>query len=834
MKRTNLRVLRQQFWGVMAVMAMLGGNVQADVATLKNGMTLDGSWSTISSVGSDPLKPVGETGLKQIVVIDNQLTRTFFPTKQIAKEFTQPPAVAMERIRLPQRIPSSGQSVSVVGLPLRIDPFDQFGHRTFSMLGPKGKPIDIVQGITEITPKWTKVEAIEGINHYIWTMKVATSSIPREQLSQILKHALDPKDPTQRLRIVRLYLQSERFRDARIELEQLIAEFPDLAHLKDQVKDLERLSAERLLKEIELRREAGQFRLVTTMLEQFPTANVPGEVLLKVRETLDRIHGQQQQASKLLKLLDDHVAALKSETNRAAVQTILAEIKSELNINNLDRLADYLRLADDPKMPIEQKLSLAISGWLLGSGAAIDNLAVSLSLVEVRKLVQEYLLTTREPERSNILSLLSSQEAATHPLITALLRHMKPAVPTELPDLPPPDVGKVADVLALPSPPAGKPGGDESVPPMTVAQPGNATGLFELSVASGLSEDPQLKYWVQLPPEYDPYRRYPCIVTLNGGTTPLQQIDWWAGTYNADAQTRYGQATRHGYIVIAPQWQRPHQRQYEYSAREHAAVLLPLRDACKRFAIDVDRVFLTGHSRGGTAAWDIGLAHPDLWAGIMPLVATPGKYITASKYWENGKYVPMYFVCGEKDASKWASAGDFDTYLTRIGFDVMVVEYLGRGHEAFFDEIQNLFAWMDTHSRDFFPKEFKVNSLRPWDNFFWWVETGDPKPISVILPAEWGDTNVAAKTPRPARTETSLLAPNGVSVNSGSCGKVRVWLSPEIVKFDDSLKVVINGKTQKKVQPSLQVLLDDVRTRGDRQHPFWAKVELNSTRPADN
>ena len=47
----------------------------------------------------------------------------------------------------------------------------------------------------------------------------AVEKIPREQLTQILKHALDPKDPTQRLRIVRLYLQSERFRDARIELE---------------------------------------------------------------------------------------------------------------------------------------------------------------------------------------------------------------------------------------------------------------------------------------------------------------------------------------------------------------------------------------------------------------------------------------------------------------------------------------------------------------------------------------------------------------------------------------------------------------------------------------
>jgi hypothetical protein len=210
---------------------------------------------------------------------------------------------------------------------------------------------------------------------------------------------------------------------------------------------------------------------------------------------------------------------------------------------------------------------------------------------------------------------------------------------------------------------------------------------------------------------------------------------------------------------------------------------------------------------------------------MLPIVATPGKYISSGKYAENGKYVPMYFVCGEKDSARYACGTDWDDYLKKIGYDVMVVEYVGRGHEHFHDEIQNLFTWMNLHRRDFFPKEFKVQSLRPWDNFFWWVETGDPKPISVILPAEWGEGNVPSKTPRPAETKTSPLAPNGLSVSSGSCGKLRVWLSPELVTFNDSLKIVLNGKPQRKIQPTPEVMLEDVRTRGDRQHPFWAKIE---------
>jgi hypothetical protein len=179
----------------------------------------------------------------------------------------------------------------------------------------------------------------------------------------------------------------------------------------------------------------------------------------------------------------------------------------------------------------------------------------------------------------------------------------------------------------------------------------------------------------------------------------------------------------------------------------------------------------------------------------------------------------MYFVCGEKDSNKRAlNATSWDRYLTSIGYDAMVVEFLGRGHEHFHDEIQNLFTWMSLHKRDFFPREFNVESLRPWDNFFWWVETDKHKETTIVLPAEWG------KTPRPAITEAKLNAANGILVTS-ACDKVTVWLSPEIITFDTALRVSINGKAQRNIQPSPSVLLEDVRTRGDRQHPFWAKVE---------
>jgi predicted esterase len=870
---------------IFLAVAALVPAARAETVTLKNGLRLEGSPGNISTIGGDPLAAAGAGGVKvkQIVILDDQLRRMFVGTNQVVA-MTPTTGSTTERILIPQRVSFSGRAIGGVGPIVRVTPFDEFGRRIFTMVGHDGH-LDIVQGITEITPKHCKVEAIQGAESYVWTLRIATSSIPREQLSKIIYHVIDTSNSDQRLRVVRLYLQAERYQDARAELEQLIKEFPDLAHLQDQVKTLRQLSAQRLLKEIELRQAAGQYRRSIVLLENFPGEGVAGETLLKVRDMLGELGELKAQGDKVKALLAEHQAAMKDDKVREAIKPIVDEILRDLNVNTLDRMADYLRLSDDASLSVDQKLSLAISGWLLGSGSGVDNLAVSQSLVQVRNLVRKYLVTTRKPDRDLILAELESLEGATPTYIARLVAHMKPPLETEVVG-PAVDPGDPAAILALPpeessapekaaAKPAAKPAeppppaeptpaacdddggasildGGPMLPPVpptvrrrttpvaaaselsdadapappVAEEPKNAVagatgipGLFELKVA-GLPEDPEITYYVQLPPEYDPYRRYPCIVTLHGaGTTAQQQIDWWAGGYNSESQTRFGQASRHGYIVLAPAWTREHQHDYEYSAREHAAVLLTLRDATKRLSIDTDRVFLSGHSMGGDAAWDIGLAHPDLWAGVIPIVATADKYVT--RYWRNAKYVPLYFVGGEKDGNKLTlNATDWDRYLKHLNFDTLIVLYQGRGHEHFHDEIQNLFDWMNLHKRDFFPREFEVDSLRPWDNFFWWVETRKPNAANIILPAEWG------KRGTPASTEGKVLATNGVTVKA-SCDEVTIWLSPEIVDFANRMTITVNGRRQPNnlIQPSASTLLEDVRTRGDRQHPFWAKVQ---------
>jgi hypothetical protein len=127
---------------------------------------------------------------------------------------------------------------------------------------------------------------------------------------------------------------------------------------------------------------------------------------------------------------------------------------------------------------------------------------------------------------------------------------------------------------------------------------------------------------------------------------------------------------------------------------------------------------------------------------------------------------------------------------------------------------------MNLHKRNFFPKKFEANVLRSWDRYFWFVEVDQMSEKSTVDPLQWppGRGTLATKI------EGAILPNNGVSADT-SAGKITVWLSPDMINFAAKPFVILKkGNRKMNVVPDLSVLLDDVRTRSDRQHPFWAKV----------
>ena len=793
MNRSHQQISRPSVCCVVAILAAIclaRNDAAAARIHLKNGVTLDGEVARIGTMVNDPTAS-GSEGGESIVLVDDDLRRTYVSFHQI-REVT--PNLGQENIRFEiphQPVAQNGKQLLALGPILnrgdKSARWDKFGRRTIEIRTEKGVA-GIIQGITLITPKFYRVETLRNGRRILIDQRYATSTLSAEYLSSLLNNSIDSTDLDRRLDVYQFFLEGERYAAAEKELEKIAADFPD-RDWQRQIVGIRNLKATRGLREITQRYDAGQHKLAQRILEQFPDEDVAGVTLIEVREILQKYDKVADRIAVVKTGLQRELGRIKNKELSADLKPLVTEIDSQINAYTLERLVSFIQLEKDPALAPEKKIALALSGWIVGSAEAIDNLSVARSLYRVRNLVRAFLRSSGLSDRRSIVTQIRSQEAGQPKWVAAILYHMQP--PLELP--------KALD---------------------------NTPGFYQLEARIGSGQQ-NVPYLIQLPPEYNPYRRYPVIVSLHGrDTSPGHQIDWWAGGVD-DSQRRTGQAARHGYIVIAPAWAQPRQSKYQFTAREHLAVLNSLRDASRRVSIDTDRVFLSGHGSGGDAAWDMGLAHPDLWAGVIPIVATAdhAQYSYNALYWKNAKYVPFYFVGGELDGNKMAkNAYQFNRYLRHTGYDATIVNYQGRGHEHFLDEILKLFTWMKYHTRNFFRKEFTCHTIRSFDNYFWWVEINKMPSHIVADPNQWPPKRV--KTMKVSGTIRNSNNGTTVRVSSGRA-PTTVWLTPELVDFDKRLRISVNGFPDVRgAKPSIEAMLEDVRTRGDRMHPFWAKIDV--------
>ena len=159
---------------------------------LKDGRVIEGDHVQVAGVAENPLDikiTAGEVAVLPLLMFDDGLRRTFIHSGQVARVLEDAPQREV-RIHVWQDVAEAGPGIGRVGRGRPLEPFDEFGRRIYEMQSRDG-PLAIVQGITEITPIYTKVEGLMGAPRpIVWDMRMATSSIPREMLKPILKTAV--------------------------------------------------------------------------------------------------------------------------------------------------------------------------------------------------------------------------------------------------------------------------------------------------------------------------------------------------------------------------------------------------------------------------------------------------------------------------------------------------------------------------------------------------------------------------------------------------------------------------------------------------------------------
>lgn len=781
----------------LAVLATVGSvAAQQQILTLKNGLELEGLFVTIPEYSETLGKSVPiEPGLNAIALVDDGLRRVFFNYRHIAGK----PVAAerpFQRISVWQELTVGQPKTWRFGNLLRADPFDELGHRLISSSGNSGGGT-FAQGITEITPGYCRVTALRDLD---WEMRVATSTLPSDVLIKLMRRQIaDSNSISKRLEIVDLLIQAKRYQDANAELKSVQQDFPDLtAEINDKRQILSQQFARQVLTEIRTRFDNGQVKLGMAMTDRIKGPDVSAEILAEILSLVQGVKQAETDVEAAKKLVRNQLDLLIQEGKLSAeatatVNVTVDEICNELRPSNLDRLATFVRLSSDPESTPSRKIAYALSGWLIGSGAAIDNMAVALALVDARRLAVEYLSSDDPARRQEILAEMETIEAGDPLYLAKILEHLTP------PLAPSSEVNLSAPIeLSV-------------VIPGTAAQPDSRT----------------VKYLAQLPPQYDRYRRYPCVVALHAeGQPPRAELEWWTGTYNPKLEMAMGQAARFGYVVIAPEWSQSGGRDYAYSASEQVAVLRSLRDALRRFSIDTDRVYLSGHFAGADAAWDIGLSSPDIWAGVIPIsgfAGSGGKYAFRCHETASMNNLAFYFVSGQNDLGRIEhNKLVWNEWMQSPDFDVMLIEYQGRLGESFAEELPHIFQWMARHKRNLAVEEFTGRSLRPWVRQFWWIEVDEIPPDDVVLPINWPPKEKILPVHFDCKFSRNQ---NKFVVNVGKDSTTTLWVLPDLVDFSKPLEISGRGSDfRRPIKPNRKVLLEDARQRADRQHPYWAKL----------
>ncbi len=721
-------------------------------------------------------------------------------------------AYTEERIEHKKHYPTAGTSEGT-DLPSLMEigktsPFDRNWTRTMQFSGKdkmgKNGTWEVTQHVGMLTPYSLRIDTTKYFN---FSSAYLTREFSGEEILALLgahpNYADDKALPSaervkRAFKVAEFLAQAGFFDQAEQVLQFALKEFPKD---KEAIEQRQRVVGEIHAREAweETKRMAligGQQQRVLKRIEMVPQKYASEDMLAKMRDLKSdytAAESQVKQATKFLNRLHDEVV----HPDRAIFRDGAEQIGGELCVDNVNRLetflgqaAQYERLTKDCKKPElgpTELVSLAMSSWLLGSAAGETKPETAMRLWKTRQLILQYEKTDDMNLRQRMV------EEAT-----------RAGEETKL-------VEEAAQIIS-------------SLPP---TEPGEIDMKTQHVKAGKKTE-----YELQLPPEYRHGRHYPVLIVLHdSGETAHAMLTRWRNA-----------AADNGYILAAPEWESSNSG-YTYSEREHETVLDTIRDLRRRYHIDSDRVFLFGLRDGGLMALDVGMSHPDLFAGVSTMGAGPEKY--SEVYWHNAQYLPLYIVNGDRVGTVLDKTHKLFENFVGKHFPSLWVQYKGRGAEWFGGEVPMIFEWMRVKRRAFPLTQVgrsgdsglgtEFNTERSTDNSFYWLTTDEVQRTC------WNGTGAnfrigatpaqLAATIYPDANEIRVMKAVGVS-------QVSVWLGRNLrgesmIDFTKPVSFRVNDEqvlNKKMVKLSLAVLLEDQYRRGDRQRVYMAKLDWPKAR----
>lgn len=833
MPRTRARLTL----AVALVAASTGAVSSADVIVLKDGFAIQGfarkEIENVVDKASGQLVPIAKGN--GVELVDEGPKVTFFTTYQ-----KQPGGAGPEvRLRPDGRAFTMQFIGRLTSYPIPYGPTEKVGEfnekwvRTLLVKPPGAKAEEVRQQITHLDPYYMYIVSPT----HMWRLTYRTNEQdPKFVRKLLLMHpdVAEPDgkcDPLKRFALAKFMLDAGWLQYAKDEMDRFKTDFTgDLSkEAKEQLDklrtEIDHAAGELVAREAEFALRAGRYKYTAELIATFPEKTASAKEvgrMAKVTAELKTNRERYDAGRRYLRALVEEVGGFQPLNARAAVAGGLAlaaragaplapehelaaageRVLSELHPDSALRIETFVTLAAQAEreratgkkttLQPDAVLAAAVSGWARGKNAATPNVAAALRMWTARELVLQYQSSETMGERTALMNRFKRTPGLDTDELAQIVSILPPAEPDDLNDR----GGKLV--------PMGKLKDSGIYRRVTRAVPGHAQGL---------------EYLVRLPPEYHHGRAYPVLVVLTTAGIDAEHV----------LAPLITEADKHGYILVVPEWTGAFGKGWQWRGEDHVWVTGALRDAIRHFTVDNDRVFLVGVAEGANMAMDIGLSHPDLFAGVIPMGPIPKWGGFMIETWRNAQYLPFYIVTGEQSGEGLKNLRLlFDRWGTH-GFPVVMTVYKGRGVEWFASEVPVLFDWMARKTRVAPAATLKLDvksrqqwqMLRDTDTRFYWLEADR------IAPGKLGGGVV------PALMQADVRGNNLIDIQARHVKDLTVWLSNDMINWAQPVRVQVNGAIPRdykarKFDPSLEVLLEDYATRGDRRRLFMNKLTLTN------
>ena len=320
-------------------------------------------------------------------------------------------------------------------------------------------------------------------------------------------------------------------------------------------------------------------------------------------------------------------------------------------------------------------------------------------------------------------------------------------------------------------------------------------------------------YGVYVPDDYRGDEPFPLIIYLAGNSGPaIEGVQLGASAFE-----------RTGYIVVYPNswggWWR--------SATETMVDSL-LKEVMRKYAIDPERVYISGLSNGGTGTFDYASLWPQrfsaavvaMGAGLFGFTENGGDrpFVT------NAAHLPMLFLHGKLDEVIPYSAATktVDSLRAQHG-DVTIKLFPQRGHEiapGIGDDGATV-DFFEHHTGRIIPKKIDFSVATTAHARSYWVEivekeevAGDQANLPDAIRAKLG-TLVRSSV------RASIDEHNTIKLEAEHVRRLRLLLRPDLFAQPGNVKIVLNGKTVFEGAPPSDCELY-ARTLSDSGDPYLA------------